>query len=343
MLHLIKRRIGWPGLPRIVPYIGYANEKYTFITGEVTESYSISKPVEGQSRWSNLKAMLKRYAGRDIEGARVKISYNGFVREEVTDKYGIFKCAFEHPEGQPDTGRWQTASIELLSVPGYKSRRQEATAEVMVITGKPDFGVISDIDDTILVSYATQKLVKFRLMMVNNALTRMPFEGVSAFYRALQEGISAKSFNPVFYVSNSEWNLYDLIYEFIDFNRIPKGPIFLRQFRISLVKSPQLREIRKNHKREVINRLFAAYPDMKFILIGDSGQHDPEVYSEMVKQYPGRVECIYIRDVGIPGHSARVQTISEHLHDAHKVEMVLVSDTEAAVRHAGLKGYISSE
>lgn len=335
--------MSWPGLPRIIPYIGYANENFTFITGEVTESYSISKPVEGQSKWRNMKAMLKRYAGNDIEGARVKITYRGKSREEITDKYGIFRCYLEHPEGQAFDGIWQTAKVELLSPIHRRNPFRETEAEIMLLNGQPDYGVISDIDDTILISYATQKLVKLRLMLVNNALTRMPFEGVSAFYQALQQGVEGNRFNPIFYVSNSEWNLYDLLYEFIAFHRIPKGPLFLREMKLKLFKSETLRQIRKNHKREVISRLFATFPDMKFILIGDSGQRDPDVYSETVKLYPGRVLCIYIRDVGIPENTAQVETISQHLNDKHKVEMVLVKDTEAAARHAIANGFISPD
>ena len=83
------------------------------------------------------------------------------------------------------------------------------------------------------------------------------------------------------------------------------------------------------------------YPGMKFILIGDSGQKDPEIYSEEVKRYPNRVPAIYIRDVGIPEKLARIKILSQLVQTDFSTEMVLVSDTEAASKHALENGFIT--
>jgi phosphatidate phosphatase APP1 len=330
-------------LPKIIPYIGFGNNDKTFITGEVVEGYDDTKPAAGQPRWKNIKATLKRYLINDLEGVTVTVSFNGLSQEVVTDKYGIFRCSFDHPGRIPSGETWQKATITLASSKYNGKQFPPVEAEVMVVDGNPDFGVISDIDDTILVSYATQKLMKIRLLLFNNAHTRIPFEGVSAFYRALQSGPLKNKLNPIFYLSNSEWNLYDLLHEFIEFNRIPKGPLFLREMKIRPLQLHKIREVNKNHKKEVLVQLFSAFPEMKFILIGDSGQRDPDVYSEIVKQYPGRVLAIYIRDVGVTGNNVMVKTISQRIHDEFAVEMVLVKDTEAAAKHAIEKGFISKD
>ena len=83
---------------------------------------------------------------------------------------------------------------------------------------------------------------------------------------------------------------------FFQINRIPVGPIiFLREWGISLRKPWPRRA--EEHKRELIDRMLTLYNDMPCILIGDSGQHDPEVYTEIVKAYPDRIKAIYIRQV----------------------------------------------
>jgi phosphatidate phosphatase APP1 len=341
--HFIKRKLGWLGSPRIVPYIGYGDQHNVYISGEITEDYGISKPTAGQSRWKNIKAMAKRYISRDLKGVKVTVTYMGKSKESITDDHGIFRCHFQHVESDNTGEIWRKATICCLRSDDHPNNPDTVDAEVMIITGKPQFGVISDIDDTILVSYATQKLTKLRLMLLNNAHTRMPFEGVSAFYHALQRGTNNNGFNPVFYVSNSEWNLFDLLYEFIQFNRIPKGPLFLREMKINLLRLSKLREVNKNHKSEALHQLFSDFPKMQFILIGDSGQHDPEIYSQIVKKFPGRVLAIYIRDIGIEENMASIKTISEHINSNFKVEMVVVKDTEAAAKHAMSKGFISAD
>lgn len=339
----IKIKFGWLGIPKIVPFIGYSNGFSTFISGEVLEDNGISKPVEGQSRWKNAKSMLKRYLADEYAGIKVRISFAGQFKEETTNKFGAFHCSFQHNRKEIPDELWQKATFELVEKIHPRQNSETVEGEVMVINYKPSFGIISDIDDTILVSYATNKLMKFRLMFLNNALTRMPFEGVSAFYQSLQHGIVPGTFNPLFYLSNSEWNLYDLLYEFIKFNRIPKGPILLREMSIRVLRFWKMREYNKHHKMEKLRHLLTVFGDLKFILIGDSGQKDPETYSEIIREYPGRIQAVYIRDIGIPRKTIRVQTISQSALEEFNTEMILVKDTEAAAKHAIMMGFMRKE
>jgi len=334
---IIKHSLGLISSPRIVPFIGFGNRDITYISGEVVEQNGISKPKEGQTRWQNIVAMIRRYISNEIEGIKVEVTYLGLSKVVTTDRYGIFRCSFQHESPVPDI-IWQKAIIRLAQPFHIEN---EVTGDVLMITGFPQLGVISDVDDTIMISYATQKFMKLRLMLLNNAYTRMPFEGVSAFYYALQRGTSVNGYNPVFYVSNSEWNLYDLLYEFIQFHRIPKGPLLLREMAIRVWRPWRIKEVNKNHKYEVIIKIFSMYPGLKFILIGDSGQKDPEVYLNIVKKFPGRVLAIYIRDIGIPEKIARIKTISQQALDEFHTEILLVKDTEAAARHAIERGFIS--
>lgn len=339
----IKIKMGWLGVPKVIPFLGFSNGTNTFVTGTVLEDNGISRPIEGQSKWKNARIMFQRYFIDDFAGVKVEVNFFGQSKVVVTNKFGVFNCSFQHlPKEIPD-GIWQKVTFVLPEKIHAKQKPGNFVGEVMVIRHKPQFGVISDIDDTILISYATTKLMKFRLMFLNNALTRMPFEGVSAFYQSLQNGTTDGAFNPLFYLSNSEWNLYDLLHEFIEFNRIPKGPLLLREMEIRVLRFWKMMEYSKNHKIEKLRQLMNFFGDMKFILIGDSGQKDPEVYSEIVREFPGRVLAVYIRDIGIPQKTIRIKTISETMNKEFNTEMILVKDTEAAAKHAVKKGFIKQQ
>lgn len=336
----IKIKLGWLGTPKIIPHIGFSNGTNTYISGEVLENSGISKPVEGQSKWQNAKIMIKRFFIDEFAGVKVEVQFLGQHKTVVTNKFGVFSCTFQHLRSEIEESMWQNVTFLLPEKIHSRQKLEKFHGEIMVISRKPQYGVISDIDDTILISYATTKLMKFRLMLFNNALTRMPFEGVSAFYQALQHGAIKGTRNPLFYLSNSEWNLYDLLFEFIEYNRIPKGPLLLREMEIRLLRFWKMREYNKNHKMEKLRQLFTFFGDMKFILIGDSGQKDPEVYARIVREFPGRVLAVYIRDVGLERKTIRIHTISEAMNKESGVEMILVKDTEAAAKHAIKKGYI---
>jgi phosphatidate phosphatase APP1 len=212
----------------------------------------------------------------------------------------------------------------------------EAIGNVVLPSPHAEFGIISDMDDTVLVSQATNLLKAVRLMMVQNARTRLPFAGVPAFYHALHKARR----NPIFYVSSSPWNLYDMLTDFLALNGIPAGPLFLRDYGFGgdMFKASG----HHGHKMTQIRHLLDFYPDLSFILIGDSGQHDPEIYREVVHEYPNRILGIYIRDVSEAERDAEVLAIVKEVAEMG-VEMVFVADTVAAAEHAVGKGWIDGE
>jgi phosphatidate phosphatase APP1 len=146
--------------------------------------------------------------------------------------------------------------------------------------------------------------------------------------------------NPIFYVSSSPWNLYDLLVDFLEINKIPKGPLFLKDY--GFTHNKLFTESHGVHKPKQIRNILNAYPHLNFILIGDSGQHDPEIYAEVIKEFPGRILASYIRDVSVDERDIEVKNISDGiLH--HKVEMILAENSYSAAEHAASKGFINPE
>ncbi|UOQ79199.1 App1 family protein [Hymenobacter sp. 5516J-16] len=180
-----------------------------------------------------------------------------------------------------------------------------------------------------------------RIVLLRNARSRLPFKGVAEFYRQLQLGRNGKRNNPFFYVSSSPWNLYDLLEDFLQLNEIPPGPLLLRDMALKRKQSTDASE-HHGHKLKEIDNLLLTYPTLPFVLIGDSGQEDANIYREVVRRHPGRILAIYIRDVNRPDRATLVEQVSEDLR-ADKVEMLLVQDTVQAAKHAANTGLIFQE
>jgi phosphatidate phosphatase APP1 len=172
-------------------------------------------------------------------------------------------------------------------------------------------------------------------VLLENAHVRLPFEGVAAFYRALHRGR-----NPIFYVSSGPWNLYDLLAEVFEIRGIPAGPIFLQDW--GLEEEKLLVRRHDDHKREQIDAVVATYPSLPFILIGDSGQRDPEIYADVARRHPGRIRAIYIRDVTEDPRESAVREIAAAIERESGVPTLLVEDTIAAAQHAAANGWIEA-
>jgi phosphatidate phosphatase APP1 len=160
----------------------------------------------------------------------------------------------------------------------------------------------------------------------------MPFEGTSELYGALAAGASGTARNPVFYVSKSPWNLYDFLVDFMDYHELPRGPLLLRD--IGLREAPPL-----DHKAEAVRQLLKTYRRLPFILIGDSGERDADIYVEAAERFPGRVRAIYIRDLG--GKSPRGDT--EELRARARVagaQLLWVAHAREALEHARSLGIV---
>jgi phosphatidate phosphatase APP1 len=236
-------------------------------------------------------------------------------------------------------GQWHDVHLDIVaSVETPVSTIAASPARVLVPSTHAELGVISDMDDTVLQSEITSFIRAARLMLLENARTRLPFPGVAAFYRALERGRGGGASNPIFYVSSSPWNLHDVIVDFLDAQEIPAGPMLLRDWDIGRAML-QTREYKLAQIREIL----MTYPALPFILVGDSGQEDPEIYGAIVREFPGRILAIYIRNVSQhPERSAAIRTLAEQV-TASGSTLLLADDTLTAARHAAAHGWIADE
>ena len=339
----IKHKAGWLDVPKIIPYRGYGNTTDVFIEGMVIEDKGLTKPQDRHKFWHNILATIKRFSSDEIAGVNVRAKFMGETQVCETDELGFFSFHFNisNKVKQIDYNKWYMVDFELMDTIIEDQQAIVAKGEVRIISPKKQRMIISDIDDTVLVSHSTQTMKKLRLMLLKNALTRHPFPGVTEFYKALSKGKDDTSDFPFFYVSSSEWNLYDLLEDFFYANELPKGIFLLRKLEYSIYKFWKSGGGSHDHKYDKIKRLLEIFPDQKAILIGDSGQKDPWIYSDIALENPGRIETIYIRKIRSRSLFQQEQNIFEKLQDID-TEYLEVKSTQAAMEHARSKGFVSS-
>ena len=334
----LKRRLGWLGDPCIILYRGFANQDQFYIKGRVIEDTGLAKPDEYDRFWDNVLAMIKRYGSSGLADRSLQVNFNGHGYRSRSDEDGYFTIDTNLPSEKNESALWRPIEAQLTREGSFSQDVTTSQSEILRLDCGHDYGVITDIDDTILISHATNVRKKLKLMLFKNAKTRLPFDGASAFYQALYQGPDLEKNHPFFYVSSSEWNLYDLLLDFCQHHNFPKGAFLLRDAKIDLKKIWKAGGGNHNHKHEKICRILKLSDPLPFILVGDSGQHDAEIYADIARNNPGRVAAIYIRDVRPSRHNAVKQIATDLAKD--DITMKLVSDTEEAAVHALKNGYI---
>ena len=335
----LRRRlnIGY-GPVHILPYRSYGVANQFHVMGRVIEQRTNILIEDDDTWWDNLVNMYRRFNSREIAGVPLRVSYGDDSVDTVTDEEGYFRAKLPLSPPLQFSG-WFNATVEITTPGAYGKERITADAEVVVPPGDAHFGIISDIDDTVVLTHATHVLKMARMVFLGNARSRLPFPGVAAFYQALRLGVNGNGSNPIFYVSSSAWNIYDLLIDFLEHNEIPVGPLLLADYGLDQSSFPFASH--DSHKVSQIKQILDTYPNLPFILIGDSGQRDHAIYQQVNFDYPGRILAIYLRDVqwltlDSSKETAKIETLS------NGVEVVLAPNTAAAATHAAEHGFIAA-
>jgi phosphatidate phosphatase APP1 len=332
----LKRRLGILAPLRIAMYGGYGTTGEMRILGRVLEEHEGAAPRIEDGPLSNFMRSFRQFESDEVANVELEIQVGSPLGERevgqesvrvVTDEDGYF--VLRHRFAAPVAPGWLPVQARVTVAPYPVSELPSATCRVLVPTPYARFGVISDIDDTILQTYVRNRARMLYLTLVYNPLTRLSFDGTTDLYRGLREcGHGA----PFFYVSKSMWNLFPLLESFIAHQRLPRGPLLLRQ--VSLF-SPRPSV---PHKANVINDLLRTYPELPFLLIGDSGERDLDLYLAAARAHPGRIPAILIRNVSPPAQRAALEQAAQR--DVPPGCRVLVfEDTQRAIELCAELGY----
>ncbi|HEX6231591.1 MAG TPA: phosphatase domain-containing protein [Jiangellaceae bacterium] len=309
---------------RIEPYIGHGSAEGVVVRGRVLDDPPPSEAVEGEGVGAAIRRTLRHFMTDEIPGVPLRISVADEDVETTTDVEGYFLTRL-NPGPDKLVSPWTSGTVELGGP--YRGLTDPHTTPLEVRVPGPDarFGIVSDIDDTILET-GVQRIGRMILQTVTgSALTRTPFLGAAELYRDLVTGK-----NPIFYVSSSPWNLHAFLMAFLRHRQFPMGPIMLRD----LLGTRAGRE----HKTERIEEILNQHPHLPFVMIGDSGEKDAEIYADIVRAYPGRILAVYIREVRLDPGDGRIEKVSGAW--SPDVPFVLAADSAAVRRHATETGLI---
>jgi phosphatidate phosphatase APP1 len=331
LIERVRRRRRHDGPVQLIAYRSMGTAAQLMVNGRVLEDRGISEAAEELSRLQNLRDNWRRFGSRELAGVSVRASFQAQAVTTRTDEEGYFQLRLQ-PAEPPDDAPWQIVRLELpdLGVSG--------AGEVLVPPPTARLAIVSDIDDTVLQTYATDTLKMLRLTLLRNARTRLPFDGVATLYKALEAGGGGAERNPIFYVSSSPWNLYDFLVEFMAYNGLPEGPFFLTDY--GLDREKLIKQRHAEHKLAAIAAIAATYPALPLLLLGDSGQHDPEIYLAAARAHPGRVAAIYIRHVS---HERRADAVAALAAEARALDipMLLAPDSATVAEDAIRRGFIA--
>ena len=333
----LEARLGLLDAIQLLPFRSYGTPNVLHVRGRVTERKAISGTTEKTSVIRNVIDTIHRLDSDEIPGARVRARHRGRSGEATTDQEGYFAIDLEYEQALEPA--WHEVELELVESIGKPMRRIEREP-VLVPPVNAEFGVVSDIDDTIIASHSTDFIQQVAALFGEGARERIVIPGMPALYRAFVRGGRGGS-NPIFYVSRSSWNLHDLFEEFLEVNELPPGPLFLTDQRVIEAPSRVMGGDRETHKFDTVHMLLRTYPTMRFILVGDSGMRDPELYASIVENHPGRILAVYIRDVSKEKRDREVQAIAGSL-EREGVPLVRMTDARAAAEHAAAQGWIDA-
>lgn len=314
-------------------YRGYGSRTEIFLIGRVLRQPAVRARDPGADR--DLIDLLRGFLRHGVAGARVIARFGRSEATVTTDRDGYFRAHLQLQDAPADGQLWHAVTLDLLS-----PERSQTQVDVFIPSSRSRFVVVSDIDDTVIYTGVANKLEMLWRLFVHGADRRIAFPGIAALLRALHHGRTGDEANPMLYVSRGPWAIYDVLARFFNQNRIPAGPLlFLREWGLTLQR-PLPRRAR-GHKLSLIRDMMALYTDAQFVLIGDSGQHDPETYAQLVRENPARVLAVYIRDVDRdPLRRSAVDLLATEVAAGGSV-LLVAEDSFAMARHAVAMGLIS--
>lgn len=328
---------------KIMPFRSYGTATHLYAKGRALEDENIDLSKRGFL--SLLIIAYKRFKTDKIKNTPLTLTFSDGRNIEVeTDTQGYFlidKTVDDLLEMVDQDGYLQYQISFTEDIKNRKIQNENKfKGEIIIPSPMAEYGVISDIDDTIIHTGLTSRL-KWRVVkntFFKRAEKRIPLEGAPELYTKFQQGKSGNDCNPVFYVSHSPWNLYRYLELFLNANNFPKGPILLRDFANPLTKifTPKQTGEKPEKQKEIIN-ILRTYPNLSFILIGDSGEHDPDIYIEIAEQHPERILAIYLRNVN---HKRKMIRVEGLFKNYETVPVLLVKDSKAALAHAKEMGFI---
>ncbi len=296
----------------IQTYMGYGNNKELICKGRILEQKKEISLTKG-SWFRNVFRTLNRANSNELSNITISLFYNDWEKEVCSNTEGYYLCKIPISNLQQDHSVHISlnAHLKIKNIPlSFAQKEAISNQEIIIPSKKASFGVISDIDDTILktdvLSFLGWRVIYNTFFY--NALQRKPILKSNIWYQKLH--LSNNVENPFFYVSNSPWNLYSMLKLFIEAHHFPLGPILLRDFGIKEYDDDY--QNFETHKIDEIESILSSYPNLPFVLIGDGGQHDADTYIKIKKKHPDQIKYIFVYRLGKAKRQQKIEKLFEN-------------------------------
>ena len=268
------QRRGWQ--PHIVGYTGYGTTEHVRIFGRVL----MRDPEEGKrDTWG--KRGYQQFLTIQVGHHDVAVTIGEQTVSGTTDRNGYIDLLVHNHGLEPG---WHTGTVEAANA-------KPVVVEVLIVDPAAKIGIVSDIDDTVMVTWLPRALTAAWNSWAKRPSKRQAVPGMAEFYAQLQRRYPQA---PVFYLSTGAWNTFGSLKQFLSHHGFPAGPMLLTDWgptETGFFRSGQ------EHKRVQLRNLLIAYPEMQWILIGDDGQHDPLTYGDVANEHPDRIHSVIIRNL----------------------------------------------
>jgi len=275
----VRRAVARGLVPTVIPYSGYGSTGWIRVLGRVL----LVRPVRaGDSMTPRSRGVRgwRSFTSVPLGDVVVTVTAGGIEHDITADRGGVIDSTLmvTLPPG--------TNSIELRT-PGS----EPVSATVYVVDPSVKFGIVSDVDDTVMVTALPRPFLAAWNTFVLNEHARRPVAGMAVLYERL---VKAHPGAPVIYLSTGAWNVAPTLKRFMSRNLYPPGALLLTDWgptRDRLFRSG------RQHKQENLARLATEFPGLSWLLVGDDGQHDEELYGEFARNHSQNVAAVCIRQL----------------------------------------------
>jgi phosphatidate phosphatase APP1 len=328
-------------MPILKLYRGYANDQELVVAGHVFKpSYGEEYDFQKKS-FRNASSIIQMFRTKTQGNADVYLEINNSKIHTKTLKDGYFKFCI--PLNYEKKYGWIDYKVSMI----FNHKTIEMTGSY-IRPSEGNIGIISDIDDTFLISHTRNPFKKLYILLFKNVNTRKIFDDVVAHYQALssagrpknnqQDANNKNEQNAFFYVSSSEWNLYSFIVKFTEIHQLPRAVLLLKDIKTSLFDFFVTGSGDHNHKFEKIKHILEFYPNLQYVLLGDDSQHDPFLYENICKIFPVTVKAVYIRQNGTEKKD-KVLAVLKNIENLN-VAVCYFKNSSDAIKHSKSIGII---
>jgi phosphatidate phosphatase APP1 len=273
------------GRDAITLYPGFGDSRGVIVEGRVIEQHNGRAPGAQDGELRNFLHNARLFKNDERKHKPVTLRLGKAEWQTTTDQEGYFRLALP-PASVPDSG-WHTLSAHTSSGDG--------SGDLLVLPPENRRGLISDLDDTIVVTEVNSKARMLGNTFLKNPAQRVAVGGMAQLYAKTMGTNPQPHAAPLIYLSASPRQLHEAIAQFLALNAFPKGVLITKRVTDDSTSEPLIDQFA--YKTRKIDEILARWPQVRFVLVGDDGERDPEIYDSVRRRFPDRVEAIWIRHV----------------------------------------------